>query len=242
MLKQTVSLAGLDIQFSFHNAGTRLYFSNCMAESVAGPEDADLCVSSVDPSDLRKESMRLNGDEAFAEYSLLIEPLANLLLPHNRFLFHGAAMLWQGKAFLFTGVSGVGKSTQLRHWMDLFPEEIEVINGDKPIIELLDGGFFVHPSPWQGKENWGGRNTAPLGGIILLERGTDDQICRISPKDAAYPIFLQFLYLAKDAESVDLVCGYEEKMLMSVPVWKLTNTGTPASATLTHDHLIGEGV
>lgn len=242
MVKQTVRLADLNIQFSFHYAGTRFYFKKFLDGTADGPESPDFCVPSVDLLALREETLRLNGNSPFAEFSLLVEPLANLLLGHGRFLFHGAAIQWHGKVFIFTAASGVGKSTQLRHWMHLFPDEISLINGDKPVIELRDTEFYVHPSPWQGKENWGGDHTALLGGIILLERGTENWIRRIPPKEAAYPVFLQFLYLPKDAWSVDKVCRFEEKMITKVPVWKLTNTGTPASARLTHDHLISEGV
>ena len=204
-------------------------------------EGIDIIVPPVDKERLDEEIVRLDGDEPYAEYSLLIEPLSNLLLRHERFLFHGVAFLWHEKAFLITGQSGVGKSTQLRNWMKLYPNEIEIINGDKPVIENREGEFIVHPSPWTGKENWGGEKSATLAGIISLERASEDRIRRLRPQEAVFPMFLQFLYLPTDYESVDLVCSYEEQMLECAPIWQLSNTGTEDSARLTHQRLREEG-
>lgn len=241
-----MTIAGLRIRFQLMDPHTRLYLikngrisGNAAISEIS--EHCDIIVPPVDPDRLEEEKERLGGDIAFAEYSLLIEPLSNLLLKHGRFLFHGAAFLWHERAFLFTGQSGVGKSTQLRHWLAEYPEEVTVINGDKPIIQQTSQGFIVHPSPWTGKENWGGRSNAPLGGLIILKQGLEDDIRRLSAKEAVYPVFLQFLYRPVDKESLELVCRYEQVMLDRIPVWELTNTGTVSSARLTGQTLIEEG-
>lgn len=226
---------------SLTELGAKKYFEKWteVLSSVEG--SPDVFVDAVDSERLSKETSRLGGDRAFAEYSLLIEPLANRLLPCNRFLFHSAAFIWHGRAFLFTAQSGVGKSTQLRLWQESFPGETEIINGDKPVIERRRSDFIVHPSPWTGKEGWGGTKSARLAGIIFLEQGKEDHIRRLTAKEAAYPVFLQFLYVPSDVESVDHICAFEEAMLSKIPVWKLTNTGTIKSAQLTHQTLIEEG-
>ena len=239
MQRVNLKIAGLLISIYLRYDYTLNYFQSFICNTDV--EELDIVIPPVDLERLGAEISRLGGDRAFAEYSLLIEPLSNLLLKHDRFLFHGAAFLWHGKAFLFTGQSGVGKSTQLRHWLKLYPNEIEIINGDKPIFEVRGTDFIVHPSPWTGKENLSGTRSAPLGGIIYLEQGKENTISRLSAKEAVFPIFLQFLYKPNDLESVDLVCQYEEALLQRIPVWKLTNTGTPDSAQLTHQTLIEEG-
>ena len=246
MYMYDMTIAGLRIRFQLQDSHTRLYLikNGRIRGADVSSEESEQCHIIVPPVDLdrlKEEKERLGGDKAFAEYSLLIEPLSNLLLRNKHFLFHSAAFLWHKKAFLFTAQSGVGKSTQLRNWLDLYQDEIEVINGDKPIIERQKKEFIVHPSPWTGKEGLGGIKSAPLGGIIYLEQGLDDKILRISPKEAAYPVFLQFLYKPTDVDSLNYVCSYEESLLSCVPVWKLTNTGTLQSAQLTHQTLIEEG-
>ena len=228
-------------QYRFHMLSplTALYFKSFIPTSVNQIQNDILDLLPVDKAHLKEETDRLK-DPFFAEYSLLIESVANAVLPLNQFFFHGAAFIWKESAYLFTGKSGIGKTTQLVNWMNLFPDEIEIINGDKPLIEIKDDKFNVHPSPWGGKEGFRGYKNAELKGIILLEQGDTDQISRLSIKDAVFPLFLQFLYKPDDLQSVDLVCQYEEKLLSSVPVWKLVNRGTEESALLTHSFLTQE--
>ena len=241
MDKCQISIAGLSFLLTFRKSHTKAYFRpfNNKKSSIICSEG--ILVPILDESAIHEEATRLGGDSALAEFSLLVEPVANLLLFHDRFLFHSAAFLWHGKAFLLTGKSGAGKSTQLRNWLSRFPEETEVINGDKPVIEQRGTGFTVHPSPWPGKERLNGTKSAPLGGIIYLEHGTADSIVRMTPSEAVFPLFLQFLYKPENVEAADKVCSYEQALLKHVPVWKLTNTGTADSAILTRRELLKEG-
>ena len=240
MFITVLSLAGLSVQVSCQSRGTVTYFRD-FEDADRDGRPFDIVVPPVGREAILREKERLGSDLAFAEYSLLIEGFANRVLPHGRFLFHGAAFLWRGKAFILTGKSGVGKTTQLRHWKRMYPEEIRLINGDKPLVEVRDGRFYVHPSPWTGKEGWNGTVSGELAGIILLEQGKTDRIRRLPVKEAVFPVFLQFLYIPEGPEALDRVCAYEEALLEKVPVWKLVNRGGPASSALAHDTLLKEG-
>ena len=242
---ETIELlaAGLPIRLTLRNSPTRRYFRRFLLEPSAAsrfPSDAWLELPPVDESALQQEQKRLGSDPAFAEYSLLIEAFANPVLRFRRFLFHGVAIAWRGKAWILTGKSGVCKTTQLHHWETLYGEELHLISGDKALIEDRDDGLWVYPSPWTGKEGEYGSGCAALGGIVLLEQGTENSMQRLSPAEAVFPLFLQFLYRPLDREIVDLVCGYEESLLDSIPIWKLVNRGDEASAKLCHDYLLKE--
>ena len=169
------------------------------------------------------------------EYDMLGVLASETLIPGNQVLFHSAAFLWMKKAWLLSGESGVGKTTQLRHWIHLYGQEMKVINGDKPLLFVPEkGDIWVYPSPWNGKEGFGNPFKAPLGGIICLEQGQTNHICKMTRGNAVFPIFLQFLYRPTDEESVDLVCEYEQSLLENVPVWKFTNDGTHEAAALSY--------
>lgn len=230
-------LAGLNVAFLLRNQFTKWYFRRFYQTgpcSHAGNSDTQIFLPAVMEGSLRTETARLGNNQPFAEYSLLFENIANPILRYSRFFFHGAAFLWNEKVFLFTGKSGVGKTTMLRNWLQLYPDEIEIINGDKPVIEQSGDDFIAHPSPWTGKEGWNGKKKGKLAGIICLEQGKTNHIFRLSKGNAVFPIFLQFLYNPTDEESVDLVCGYEQNLLDSIPVWKFINDGTPAAAELSY--------
>lgn len=227
--------AGLPVRMRLRSQATRRYFESFILdrdEAAAFPPGSWLELPPVDAEALAHEHRRLGGSPSFAEYSLLIEAFANPVLRHSRFMFHGVSFRWQGKALILTGRSGVGKTTQYHHWLSQFGDQIELISGDKALIEVRDGAFYVHPSPWTGKEREQGSASAPLGGVVLLEQGSENIMRPLSRGEAVFPLLLQFLYLPLDRNSLELVCAYEEKLLSAVPVWKLVNRGDPESAAL----------
>ena len=236
-MKYPITVAGITISLDLCSEKTARYFTGFSADG----KKEEISLPSIEKENILKEAERLNSDPSFGEYSLLLEEVANPVLRHRRFFFHGAAFLWQGKAWLFTGKSGTGKTTQLNQWLSLYPEETEIINGDKPIIEKKDNSFIVHPSPWTGKEGYKGNGSAQLGGIILLEQGDHNEFLLLKKTEAAFPLYLQFLFLPKDKESAELICRYEEDLLNSVPVYKLINKGDKESAAMTHDILSKKG-
>lgn len=173
------------------------------------------------------------------EYNLLVETVCNALLPFKRCVFHGVAFLWHNKAYILTAPSGTGKTTQYVHWRHLYGDELRMLNGDKPVLECrADGTIWVHPSPWMGKEGWGRRVSASLGGIIYLSQSSQNSIARVSIPLAVLPLFRQFLFSPDSEKAVHQVCAIEEQVLCSVPVWHLANRGDEASARLCHDTLL----
>lgn len=172
----------------------------------------------------------------YVEHMELCTRLSNLLIPTGRVFFHGTAFLWHGRAWILTAPSGTGKSTQYFLWKLLYGDEILLISGDKPILESRDGTFFLHSSPWNGKENMGNCLSAPLGGIIYLEQANANTMERMHT-GMALPIYTQFLYSPEDTEAVLAVCRFADSLLRTVPVWRLSNRGDRASAKLCHDVL-----
>ena len=174
----------------------------------------------------------------YIEYMELCPKLSDAMLPFNRVFFHGTAFLWRGKAWMFAAVSGTGKTTQYLLWKALYGEEVQIINGDKPVLAFGDGHITVHPSPWNGKEGMGQQISAPLGGIILLRKSSRNQIRQLSAAEAAGLVFVQFLFSRETADDVRMVCRLEEQLLRQTPVWLLENRGDAASAALCRETLM----
>ena len=185
------------------------------------------------------DRMMYPGPEAYTEYMALCVQASDALLPHRRCVFHGTAFIWRGRAWIFTAPSGTGKTTQYILWKSLYGEQIQMLNGDKPILAWAeDGQIWVYPSPWTGKEGMGRGEAAPLGGGIYLAQGRENTIAPLAPAQAAAPLFCQFLFSAATAAAVEQACALEEQLLATVPVWLLVNRGDEASARLTHDTIL----
>lgn len=158
---------------------------------------------------------------AYLEFLCIHDSLAAQLPAHHRFLMHGAAIAFDGAAYLFTAPSGTGKTTHVRLWRQYLGSRVTVVNGDKPFLSLEpDGTVRVWGSPWAGKERWQSPISVPLCGVCLLERGTD-RICRLPPEQALTPLFRQ-TYHRDDPALEYLTLGFLDALLRRVPVYRLT--------------------
>lgn len=179
-----------------------------------------------------------DSTEPYLEHMVLCAAVSDALIPHGRVLFHGVAFRLDGKAWIVTAPSGVGKTTLYLNLKLLYGKEVEIINGDKPI--LCFGGaecgtscpVIVYPSPWNGKECMGQGISAPLGGIILLTRGAG-VMRRVAGSDAAEEIFRRFVFTPESAERVAAVAALETRLIGSgTAIWRLESGGDSATAKL----------
>ena len=231
----TISLAGIPFELKCR------YAYEMLKEFRTGEKPNEIIAVKADSRSIlqRYAAGREMESPQSAEYIQLIGEVGSALLKYKRCIFHGAAFIWHGKAWIFTAPSGTGKTTQYALWKLRYGEELSILNGDKPILEFSENGkIIVHPSPWRGKENMGTMCSAPLGGIILLRQGKENRVRELPPSMSALPLFLQFLFLIDKEENVDRVCALETELLKNCPVWELTNRGDEASAKLMHDTLL----
>ena len=122
--------------------------------------------------------------DPFLERTVIQEKIAEKLLERNTLLLHGSTVAVDGQAYLFTAPCGTGKSTHTRLWKQVFGERAVMVNDDKPFLELKDSGILLHGSPWSGKHGLDSNISVPLGGICLLERGSENRIHTLSPEQA----------------------------------------------------------
>ena len=228
--------AGHMIRFSFIYNETKRYFRTFIRPSAS--DDYDI---RAEESEIQRVKLLLpeDGKYAYAEYRSLISRTAEEILKYGCCIFHSVSFIYQGKAFLLTGPSGVGKSTQYFNWQTLFPGEITMISGDMPVLESrMDGSIWIYPTSWNGKENVGNRINGQAGGIVLLEQGDENRITRLSASEAVLPIIEQFLVRPETEPQVYALAGIADCVLRNLPVWKMVNTGDDSSTRLLRDTLL----
>ena len=98
-------------------------------------------------------------------------------------LFHSSTVSHNGKAYMFLGVSGTGKSTHSKLWLKHIPETC-LINDDNPVVREKDGKTFVYGSPWSGKTPCYRQVRHELGGIIDLSQAPYNKIRRMKGIEA----------------------------------------------------------
>lgn len=230
----TLNLAGIPVTCSLRYENTMLRLQKFLQE----PEEKPGCMIELTREELQRSKYLYPTEytEELLEYNELVPRVSEVLLPYRRCLFHGVSFLWRGKTYIFTGPSGTGKTTQYILWKLLLRDEIKLLNGDKPILHWQeDGEIWVYPSPWRGKEELGTMMSAPLGGIILLEQGSENSVELLEVKQAVFPIFCQFLFAAETDWAVQQVAKLEEELLQRIPVWKFVNRGDRDCAKVCSD-------
>ena len=81
---------------------------------------------------------------------------------------HSAAVEVRGKAYAFTGPSGMGKSTRANAWISAL--DAKMINGDRPLIDACKAELYG--VPWDGKEQCFRNVHYPLEMICEIRRST----------------------------------------------------------------------
>ena len=246
-----VEYAGHAVRYRFLVPGTRSRFGPWASPTKSENYDVFVTPERLKLArDLLSRHMQARGlpdpgySDSYVEFRTQTELSSHPLIRHGCCFFHAASFCWQGRAWLLTGPSGVGKTTQFLNWQRLHPNEITMICGDMPVLERReDGTVWVHPSPWNGKENMGDRShsPAPLAGIILLQQGQDNTIAPLGAAEAIPALFPQFILLPDTAEEIHALASLMDAMLRAVPVWKLANRGDDDSTELLRQTLKGGG-
>lgn len=156
------------------------------------------------------------------------------LLNYNGLYLHSSAIEWDGKAYLFSGPSGMGKSTHTRLWQSVYPDA-KVFNDDKPALRRLDGHWFAYGTPWCGKDGININMKVPLGGICFLRRGESNAIRRLSPLEASAQIISQTIHRFKSEDRLDLLLSHVDKLVREIPVYELCCTPTTDAALLSSE-------
>lgn len=157
------------------------------------------------------------------------------LLKHSGFYLHASAVEMNGRAYLFSGPCGTGKSTHTRLWQKTFGEAARVFNDDKPALRCLDGRWYAYGSPWSGKDHININMKVPLAGICFLKQAPENRIRRLCMGEAATQIIQQTFRTFQRTELLDLSLSCIDKLVKEIPVFELENRPDEAAARLSYE-------
>ena len=157
------------------------------------------------------------------------------LLGFDGMMLHASAVAVDGKAYLFSGQSGIGKSTHTGLWQQTFGEKVKLFNDDKPALRRLDGTWYAYGTPWSGKHGININMKVPVAGICFLKRGDQNTIRQLSSMEALPQVLAQTLRKFKDAERLSLMLSHVDKLVKEVPIYELYNRPEPEAARLSYE-------
>ncbi len=136
-------------------------------------------------------------------------------------LFHSSTVVWQGKGYMFLGVSGTGKSTHSRLWLKNI-EGCHLLNDDNPVVRIgEDGTPVVYGSPWSGKTPCYKKEQYPVGAIVKLRQYPENKIRKASVIDAYVAITESISGKRWEKTIADGLHASVEAVLKACPVFML---------------------
>ena len=142
-----------------------------------------------------------------------------LLARKGGFLVHASSAIRNGRAFLFSGVSGAGKTTMAR----LAPPDAALLTDEISYVTRQDDRYFAVGTPFFGELARAGENLrAPIEVLYLLAKGSENKIEPVAGTDAVRGLLGNILFFARDPEFVKLVFDAACDFVSRVPVRRLT--------------------
>ncbi len=141
-----------------------------------------------------------------------------ILARQGGFLVHAASAIRGGKAFLFSGVSGAGKTTISR----LSPPDATLLTDEISYVRREGHRYMACGTPFAGELARAGENqSAPLSAVFLLEKGLQNKIEPLGATEAVQRLLRNILFFADDHELVKLVFQSACEFASLVPIHRL---------------------
>jgi hypothetical protein len=178
-------------------------------------------------------------NSSLLESTALQRKIAELLFDYDTVLFHGSVIAVDGEGYLFTAKSGTGKSTHTRLWREMLGHRAVMVNDDKPFLHVGNDGVQVYGSPWNGKHGLGHNIDVALKAICILERGEQNEICRISAKEAV-PMLLQQSNRPQQPHLLPKYLELLEKIAKNTAFYRLKCNMDPEAAKISYLTMSGQ--
>lgn len=209
-------IAGLNVLMSYGGRRLAEQAENYVCEySVA--DDVVVSVDADKVKNRQAENRHLTLDSC--EYIMTGGVFYSQLIEHGGFMLHSSAVVYEGRAYLFSAPCGTGKSTHTANWCRRFDGAV-ILNDDKPAIRMIGSQAVAFGTPWSGKTDKQINMSAPVAAVAFIEQAQQNSIERLSAKEAVTKILWQTVR-PKSSERADMLFKTIDKFLQNVPVYKL---------------------
>lgn len=163
---------------------------------------------------------RLQGTVARSMYSFdsMLRVFFTLILQDaDGMLIHGSSIVERGRAVLFYGVSGSGKTTTT-----LLSAPRPVLSDELTLVRKVDGEYRAYGTPFWGELQKNGENiSAPLDRVLLLRKDTRVFVEPMTPARALRALMPCVLFFAEEPAQVQRVVDRVIDLVADVPAGAL---------------------
>ena len=146
--------------------------------------------------------------------------LEELLIHRSRIILHASFIgsAWGG--LLFSGVSGIGKSTQAALWARY--RGSRVVNGDRALLRRDAGRWLACGWPVCGSSGICEAEDTPVRAIVMLRQGRVNHVERLSPLQAFSSLYAQITINVWNRAFAQQAMALIEALVAQAPVLLLT--------------------
>ena len=144
--------------------------------------------------------------------------IEEVLIRNQALLLHSSVVKLDEHTVLFSGPSGIGKSTQARLWETYLGAEI--VNGDRCVIRKKENAFWGSGSPWCGTSGIYSKEQAPIKGIFILKQASENSVRRLGI-EAFKALYPQCIVNTWDRNFMEQLTELLTGLLEAVPVYEL---------------------
>lgn len=144
--------------------------------------------------------------------------IEEVLIKHQALLLHSSVVKLGEHIVLFSGPSGIGKSTQAKLWETHLGAK--VVNGDRCVIRKKKNAFWGSGSPWCGTSGIYSNEQAPIKGIFILKQASENSVRRLGI-EAFKALYSQCIVNAWDRSFMEQLTELLGGLLKTVPVYEL---------------------
>ncbi len=152
-------------------------------------------------------------------------PLGELLFTHHitalgGLVAHACGVCVGGKAVLFCGVSGAGKTTTARLWRKHRPDAL-ILSDDRVVVRCRRGRFWAWGTPWHGAGRFASAKGTPLGAIFFLAHAPQTAIRPVDIPAAAARLFARTFPPLWNRRAIHASLGTCGRLAEEVPCYLL---------------------
>lgn len=184
-------------------------------------------------SDKEDKVEYINGAEKFfceSKNSFAHIALEELLLRQGAMILHSSFISTRYGGILFSGPSGIGKSTQADLWVK--HRNAKLINGDRTIIRKKEDEWKAYGSPYAGSSKCFVNKSENIKMIVMLEQNAKCEIRKLSILDAFVKCYSGMIVNTWNSEYVMKISELTQKLVQEIPVYLLSATANIDSVEL----------
>lgn len=166
---------------------------------------------------------------------IILMSMEELTTENDCVIFHSSYINLNGKAIIFTGPCGIGKSTQADLWQKY--RNTPIINGDKSLLYIENSVAMAGGLPFSGSSEYCDNLNLPIGAIVKLGKAKKNK-ANLETGFEAFNTILRSCYPVTYSQNlINRQIDFAEKFSEKVPVIHFECTPDESAVNYLEDKL-----